>query len=334
MTVIERDLLIVGAGPVGLFAAYYAGFRGLSVAIVDSLPEPGGQVTALYPEKPIYDIAGFSSVRGRTLVKNLVEQAARFEPTYVLAECATELDRRTDGTLRVSTDAGTTFHTRAAIITAGIGTFTPRPLPAGQHLLGRGVSYFVPELEQHRDQRVVVVGGGDSACDWALALEPIARTVTLVHRRAAFRAHAHTVSQLARSTVDVITEAQITKVHGDNRVEGVAITGPGAAQTERDADAVVAALGFTANLGPLRTWGLELSDNRYLRVQGTMQTNVPGLFAAGDITDYGGKVRLLAVGFGEAATAVNHAAVYIDPEETVFPGHSTDIPDGPAKETT
>ncbi|MEU1275771.1 NAD(P)/FAD-dependent oxidoreductase [Streptomyces sp. NPDC005799] len=330
MTAIERDLLIVGAGPVGLFAAYYAGFRGLTVAIVDSLPEPGGQVTALYPEKPIHDIAGFPSVRGRTLVKNLVEQAARFQPTYVLAECATELTRLPDGTLRVSTDAGTTFHTRAAVITAGIGTFTPRPLEAGQHLLGRGVSYFVPDPEQHRDQHVVVVGGGDSACDWALALESIARSVTLVHRRAAFRAHAHTVGQLADSTVDVITDAQVTKVHGNNRVERVTITGSDGTQTERNADAVVAALGFKANLGPLRTWGLELTDNRYIRVQDTMRTSVPGLFAAGDITDYGGKVRLLAVGFGEAATAVNHAAVHINPDETLFPGHSTDTPAGTA----
>ncbi|MEV7731724.1 NAD(P)/FAD-dependent oxidoreductase [Streptomyces sp. NPDC088921] len=334
MTAIERDVLIVGAGPVGLFAAYYAGFRGLSVAIVDSLPEPGGQITALYPEKPIYDIAGFPSVRGRTLVKNLVEQAARFDPTYVLAECATQLDRRSDGTLRVRTDVGTTFHTRSAVITAGIGTFTPRPLPAGRHFVGCGVSYFVPDLEQHRNQRVVVVGGGDSACDWALALEPIARSVTLVHRRAAFRAHAHTVNRLARSTVDVITDAQVTQVHGDSRVEQVTVTGPGAARTELDADAVVAALGFTANLGPLRTWGLDLTDNRYIRVQATMQTNVPGLFAAGDITDYDGKVRLLAVGFGEAATAVNHAAVHINPEETVFPGHSTDLPVGSAREAT
>ncbi|MEU0071002.1 NAD(P)/FAD-dependent oxidoreductase [Streptomyces sp. NPDC006332] len=334
MTPIESDLLVVGAGPVGLFAAYYAGFRGLSTAIVDSLSEPGGQVTALYPEKPIYDIAGFPSVRGRTLVENLMEQAAPFDPTYVLAECATELSPQTDGTLHVRTDAGTTFRTRAVVITAGIGTFTPRPLEAGQHLVGSGVSYFVPDPELHRDQHVVVVGGGDSACDWALALEPIARTVTLVHRRAAFRAHTHTVSQLTRSTVDVITDAQITKVHGDSRVQSVTITGADATQTEREADAVIAALGFKANLGPLRTWGLQLADNRYLRVDAAMRTTMPGVFAAGDITDYGGKVRLLAVGFGEAATAVNHAAVHINPEETVFPGHSTDTPAGPAEETT
>lgn len=332
MSVIERDLLIVGAGPVGLFAAYYAGFRGLSVAIVDSLPEPGGQVTALYPEKPIHDIAGFPSVRGRTLVANLVAQAAPFDPTYVLSECATQLACQTDGTHLVLTDAGTTLRASATVITAGIGRFTPRPLPAGQHLVGRGVSYFVPDLEQHRDQRVVVVGGGDSACDWALALEPIARTVTLVHRRTAFRAHAHTVGQLAHSTVRVITDAEVTKVDGDHVVERVTITGSNAILTEITADAVVAALGFTANLGPLRTWGLDLRDNRYIRVRDTMQTNVPGLYAAGDITDYGGKVRLLAVGFGEAATAVNHAAVYINPNESIFPGHSTDTPAGSAEE--
>lgn len=334
MAEIERDVLIVGAGPVGLFAAYYAGFRGLRVAIVDSLPEPGGQVSALYPEKPIYDIAGFPSVRGRTLVANLVEQASPFDPIYVLAESAMRLDRLPDGTLRAHTDAGTTFHTRAVLIAAGIGRFTPRPLPAAQHLVGRGVSYFVPDLEQHRDQRVVVVGGGDSACDWALALESIAHSVTLVHRRSAFRAHAHTVSRLVRSTVEVITDAQVTKVHGDNHVEAVTVSGTDAERTELAADAVVAALGFTANLGPLRTWGLELSGNRYIGVQDTVRTNVPGVFAAGDITDYSGKVRLLAVGFGEAATAVNHAAVHVNPEETLFPGHSTDLPSGSTREAT
>ena len=328
-TPIERDLLIVGAGPVGLYAAYYAGFRGLSTAVVDSLPEPGGQVTAMYPEKPIYDIAGFPAVRGRDLVAGLLEQIARFDPTFVLGESAQSLERGEDGVFTVTTAAGTVIRCRAVVISGGIGTFTPRPLPAGREWVGRGLSYFVPSLEAHAGQDVVVVGGGDSACDWALSLEPIARSVTLVHRRAAFRAHEHSVAQLRASSVEIITDAQVTAIDGGDRVEKVEITGPDGVLT-RPAQAVIAALGFTANLGPIRTWGVEVTGNRYLPVGTTMATNVPGVFAAGDITDYPGKVRLISVGFGEAATAVNNAAVLINPEEQLFPGHSSDAVPAPA----
>ncbi|MFL6053950.1 MAG: NAD(P)/FAD-dependent oxidoreductase [Actinoallomurus sp.] len=323
MTVIERDLLIIGAGPVGLYAAYYAGFRGLSTAIVDSLPEVGGQVTAMYPEKPIYDIAGFPAVKGRDLVAGLMEQTARFDPIFLLGEAAQRLERDEDGTITVTTASSTRIHCRAVVISGGIGTFTPRPLPAGGEWLGRGLAYFVPALEAHAGQDVVVVGGGDSACDWALSLEPIARSVTLVHRRTAFRAHAHSVAQLMASTVEVVTEAQVTAVHGGEWVQEVEITGPDGAAT-RPAQAVIAALGFTANLGPIRQWGIEVTGNRYLPVATTMATNLSGVFAAGDITDYPGKVRLISVGFGEAATAVNNAAVLINPEEQLFPGHSSD----------
>jgi thioredoxin reductase (NADPH) len=323
MTVLERDLLIVGAGPVGLYAAYYAGFRGLSTAVVDSLPEVGGQVTAMYPEKPIYDIAGFPAIRGRTLVSGLMEQAARFAPTFVLGQSAQTLERGEDGVIAVTTASGTELRCRAVVISGGIGTFTPRPLPVGGDWLGRGLSYFVPSLEAHAGQDVVVVGGGDSACDWALSLEPIARSVILVHRRSAFRAHAHSVAQLLASTVEVITDAEVTAVHGGQLVERVEIASRGEA-TVRPAQAVIAALGFTANLGPVRQWGIEVTGNRYLPVDTTMSTNLPGVFAAGDITDYRGKVRLISVGFGEAATAVNNAAILINPGEQLFPGHSSD----------
>ncbi|HEY8480160.1 MAG TPA: NAD(P)/FAD-dependent oxidoreductase [Spirillospora sp.] len=323
MTVVERDLLVVGAGPVGLYATYYAGFRGLSTVVVDSLPEIGGQVTAMYPEKPIYDVAGFPAIKGRDLVAGLAEQAARFAPTFALGQRAQDLERDAGGTIIVTTDAGTVVRCRAVVISGGIGTFTPRPLPAGEGWLGRGLHHFVPDPRDHAGRDVVVVGGGDSACDWALALEPIARSVTLVHRRAAFRAHEHSLAQLHASAVEVITEAEVTALHGDGTVEQVEITGPGGTVT-RPAQAVIAALGFTANLGPIRRWGLEVVGNRYLAVDTAMATNVPGVFAAGDITDYPGKVRLISVGFGEAATAVNNAAVLINPEEKLFPGHSTD----------
>jgi thioredoxin reductase (NADPH) len=324
MTVIERDLLVVGASPVGLYAAYYAGFRGLSTAVIDSLPEVGGQVTAMYPEKPIYDIAGIPTVRGRDLVAGLLAQASAFGPRFVLGERAQTLTRGDDGVIAVRTASGVELRCRAVVISGGIGTFTPRPLPSGGEWLGHGLSYFVPSPEAHAGRHVIVVGGGDSACDWALSLEPIAASVTLVHRRAVFRAHAHTVALLRASSVEVIANAEVSKVLGDQVVESVEITDRDGAVRARPAHAIIAALGFTANLGPLRDWGLDIVDNRYLAVDTTMATNVPGVFAAGDITDYRGKVRLIAVGFGEAALAVNNAAVLIDPDEQLFPGHSSD----------
>jgi thioredoxin reductase (NADPH) len=321
----ECDLLIIGAGPVGLYAAYYAGFRGLRTALVDSLPEAGGQVTAMYPEKPIYDIAGFPMVRGRELVARLVEQADRFSPAYLLGDPAVGLTRDPDGRIEVVTRSGAVIGCSSVLISGGIGTFTPRPLQAGTEWLGRGVSYFVPSLAAHAGQDVVVVGGGDSACDWALSLEPVARSVTLAHRRAAFRAHQHTVSQLMESTVEVIKDAEVTGVTGVDRVDRVEITSKVTASShERPAQAVIAALGFTANLGPIRDWGIQITANRYIAVDTTMATSVPGVFAAGDITDYRGKVRLISVGFGEAATAVNNAAVLVRPDEQLFPGHSSD----------
>jgi ferredoxin/flavodoxin---NADP+ reductase len=321
---VVSDLLIVGAGPVGLYAAYYAGVRGLTTAVVDSLPELGGQVSAMYPEKQIYDVAGFPSVRGRDLVAGLTAQAAEFSPSYLLSRRAETLTGVSGG-FEVGLDDASRVRCRAIVITAGIGTFTPRPPAAGAAWLGRGVSYFVPALQAHAGQDVVVVGGGDSACDWALSLEPIARSVTLVHRRAEFRAHEHTVRQLHASAVDVIRDAEVTGISGTERLERVEISVRGTEPPiDRRADAVVAALGFTANLGPLRGWGLRLNSNRFIAVDTTMSTGVTGVYAAGDVTDYPGKVRLISVGFGEAALAVNNAAVQLAPDEPLFPGHSTD----------
>jgi ferredoxin/flavodoxin---NADP+ reductase len=324
MKAVKKDLLIIGAGPVGLYAAYYAGFRGLSTAIVDSLPEAGGQVSAMYPEKPIYDVAGFPAIRGRDLVVSLMRQAAPFGPAFLLGQRAQTLARDAGGVLRVGTDAGAQIHCRAVIISGGIGTFTPRLLPAGADWVGHGVVYFVPSLGAHEGQDVVVVGGGDSACDWALSLEPIARSVTLVHRRATFRAHERTVEHLLASSVEVITDAEVTKLTGENAVQSAEITRKDGTAVTRPTQAVVAALGFIANLGPIRDWGLEIVSNRYVAVDTTMATTIPGVYAAGDITDYRGKVRLISVGFGEAATAVNNAAASIDPGTQLFPGHSSD----------
>lgn len=321
MTNVDVDLLIIGAGPTGLFATYYAGFRGLCVAVVDSLPELGGQITAMYPEKQILDVAGFPSVKGRDLVEGLVEQANSAKPEYLLGRSATTLETDDDG-VTVGLDDGTTLRAGAVIISAGIGKFSPRPLPAGEDWVGRGLEFFVPSFAPYAGKDVVIVGGGDSAFDWALHLEPVARSVTLVHRRDAFRAHERTVEQVRASDVEIVTKAQVTALHGDPTVESIEIT-VGDDVTTRPCQAVVAALGFVADLGAIQSWGIEVS-RRHVLVDSAMQTNLPRVFAAGDITEYPGKVRLIAVGFGEAATAVNNAAVAIDPSAHVFPGHSSD----------
>jgi thioredoxin reductase (NADPH) len=331
MNAVEVDLLIVGAGPVGLFGAYYAGVRGLKVAVIDSLSQIGGQVSAMYPEKQIFDIAGFPAISGRQLISNLAEQAARYDPLYLLGQEAQQLDRvARDGEpdlLVVKTSAGVEISTGAIVITGGIGTFTPRALPAGEDFLGRGLEYFVPSSTEYTGKDVVIVGGGDSAVDWALMLQPIACSVTLVHRREAFRAHHGSVEQLRATSVRIVTNSQVTRATGGDQLEGIEITVSGESEPRRLAcQKLVAALGFTANLGPLRDWGMQLHDNRHLVVDSMMRTNVAGIFSAGDIADYAGKVRLIAVGFGEVATAVNNAAVHLDPAAQLFPGHSTDNP--------
>lgn len=318
----DVDLAIVGAGPTGLFAAYYAGFRGLSTAVIDALPEPGGQVTAMYPEKMIFDVAGFPAIRGRDLVKNLVEQAAPFSPAYFLGVRAETLDY--DGERPVVELAdGTILRCGAIVITGGLGSFTARPLPAAAQYAGTGLVYFVPHLDDLAGHDVVIVGGGDSAFDWALALQPIAKSVTLVHRREKFRAHASTVARVQALPVSILVNAEVTHVHGEERITGTEILVKGAEAALYPADTVVAALGFTADLGPLVDWGLKL-DRRHILVDTTMATNQPRVFAAGDISEYPGKVRLIAVGFGEAATAVNNAAITIDPSAHLFPGHSSE----------
>jgi thioredoxin reductase (NADPH) len=318
----EIDVAIVGAGPTGLFAAYYAGFRGLSVAVIDALPEPGGQVSAMYPEKVIYDVAGFPAIKGRELVANLVEQAAAFMPEYLLGTAAEELSY-VDGKPVLGLSTGEVLHCGAVIITGGMGSFTARPLPAAAGFGGAGVVYFVPRLAELAGHDVVIVGGGDSAFDWALSLHPIARSVTLVHRRDKFRAHAGTIARVQALGIPLVVNAELSKIRGDERVEGIDVTLRGGETREFPADTVVAALGFTADLGPLATWGLDL-DKRHILVDSTTATNLPRVFAAGDISEYPGKVRLIATGFGEAATAVNNAAVAIDPGAHLFPGHSSD----------
>jgi thioredoxin reductase (NADPH) len=318
----ETDVLIVGAGPAGLFGAYYAGFRGMSVTLVDSLPEIGGQVSALYPEKAILDVAGFPVIKGRELVNNLIEQAKSADPTYLLDRTANSLTVHDDG-VEMGLDDGTEVRAKVVIVTAGIGKFTPRPLPAGDGWEGRGLVFFVPSFEEYAGKDVVIVGGGDSAFDWAHNLHGIAGSITLVHRRDQFRAHQATVDAVLASDTEVITKAQVTQLIGDATVEKVEITTNDGEVLDRPAQAVVAALGFVADLTAMQDWGLEF-DKRHLKVDTTTRTNLPRVFAAGDITEYAGKVRLIAVGFGEVATAVNNAAPLVFPDQGIFPGHSSE----------
>jgi len=319
----EVDLAIIGAGPAGLFGAYYAGFRALSVLVIDALPEAGGQVTAMYPEKMIYDVAGFPAIRGRDLVDNLVEQAAQYQPTYRLGVLADKLTYTEDRPV-LTLSNGETWRCGAIIITAGLGKFTARPLPAADEFTGEGIVYFVPHLDAYAERDVVIVGGGDSAFDWAQSLAGIARSVTMVHRRDRFRAHASTVAHVQTLPVEIIVNAEVNRVHGEDIVTGVEVTARGEEPRVLPADAVVAALGFTADLGPIGDWGLDL-DKRHIVVDSRMLTNQPRILAAGDICEYPGKVRLIATGFGEAATAVNNAAIVINPDAHLFPGHSSDV---------
>lgn len=321
----EVDLAIIGAGPTGLFATYYAGFRGFSVAVVDSLPELGGQVSALYPEKAILDVAGFPTIKGRELVTQLVEQAASAKPTYLLGRTATALTQDADG-VTLGLDDGTVVRAKVLIITAGIGKFTARPLPAGDGWESRGLVFFVPSFEEYAGLDVVIVGGGDSAFDWAHQLTGIAGSITLVHRRDAFRAHQATVDEVLAGPVEVITNAEVSELCSDvdgGQVSGVRITLKSGEVLTRPAQRVVAALGFIADLSAMKEWGITM-EKRHIAVDPAMRTNLERVFAAGDINEYPGKVRLIAVGFGEAATAVNNAAVVIDPAAHVFPGHSSE----------
>lgn len=324
---LNTDVLIVGAGPTGLYGAYYAGFRGLSTVVVDVLPQPGGQVMALYPEKQIRDVAAIPSIRGRDFVAALEEQAAPFQPTYLLGRQAVTLTHESPEQLAVELDDGTVVRAGAVVLTGGIGTPRPRPLEAGADWIGTCLSYFVVDPEAHRNQDVVIVGGGDSALDWADALASIARSITLVHRRANFRGHAATLARVrAQENITIVVDSEVTAFHGDaeaGRLEKVTIRHASGDEQLVAADHTIAALGFISDLGPLRDWGLALRG-RSVDVDRAMRTNLPRVYAAGDLADYDGKVKLMSVGFGEVGLAMNHVAVDLDPDLTLFPGHSTD----------
>jgi ferredoxin/flavodoxin---NADP+ reductase len=318
------DILIIGGGPTGLFAAFYCGMRAASCEIIDSLPELGGQLATLYPEKFIYDVAGFPKIHASDLVKLCVEQAMQYHPGVHLNERVQTLIKRDDDIFELHTDK-TVFLGRAVIICAGIGVFTPRPLPAPGIVAyeGNGIYYYIDNLEKFRDKKVLVIGGGDTAIDYALMLERVAASVTLIHRRDAFRAHEESIKKLKSSSIHIRTFYELSAVSGEERLERAAIIQNKTKETEElEVDAIISGLGFSASLGPIHDWGLEIVNNEIV-VNTKMETNIPGIYAAGDIVTYPGKVKLIATGFGEAPTAVNNAKTFIDPSAKLSPGHSS-----------
>jgi len=309
-----------------MFAAFYAGLRQASVKLIESMPQLGGQLSALYPEKYIYDVAGFPKVKAQELIDNLEKQMSMFPVTTCLEERVLNVVKKEERLFEVTTDK-TVHLARAVIITAGIGAFEPRrlDLPGAARYEGANLHYFVKDSRRFQGQRVLISGGGDSAVDWALMLEPVAKQVTLIHRREQFRAHEHSVQLLEKSSVQILTPKEITALHGEKRIEKVSVRDVQTKETtDVDVDAVIVSHGFVSALGPIANWGIRIEKGSVV-VDSRMETNIPGIFAAGDIVTYPGKLKLIAVGFGEAPTAVNNAKVYIDPAARLAPVHSSNM---------
>ena len=320
------DVTIIGGGPVGLFTAFYAGMRKMSVNVIESLPQLGGQLSALYPEKYIYDIAGFPKISGQELIDNLVNQMSQFQPTITLEQDVQQVEKQVDGTFKLTTNRAIHF-SKTIIITAGNGAFQPKKLnlDSAEKFEGKNLHYFIKDLQQFAGKNVQIFGGGDSAVDWSLMLEPIAKKVTLVHRRDKFRAHEASVENLMNSSVEVKTPFVPIEFIGANNIEQVVLEKVKGDQEEViDVDDVIVNYGFVSSLGPISEWGLEIVKNSIV-VNSKMETNIEGIYAAGDICTYEGKVKLIASGFGEAPTAVSNAKVYIDPTAKVQATHSTTL---------
>jgi thioredoxin reductase (NADPH) len=333
------DVTIIGGGPSGLAAAYYAGHREARVRIIDTLPELGGQVMAMYPEKHIFDVAGHPKIKASELIRLQVEQAGQFDPEVVLEEDCAALehidapDEASGKLIRLSGKSGREYLTRTVIITAGHGAFEPRRLPIEDidAWAGRGLHYLVKRPADFAGKRVVIVGGGDSALDWTLGLnDVVSHPLTLVHRRDRFRALEHSVTQMrelaAHGRVNLMVPCEVTDVHGDDRIEAVTITNSddGTTRTE-ECDELVTLLGFKSALGSIANWGLDFHSRKAITVDPTsMETNLPGVFAAGDVAGYDGKITLITIGMGEAAIAANRAITVFRPDSKAQPKYSTE----------
>jgi thioredoxin reductase len=328
------DITIIGCGPTGIFAQFYAGMRRATSRIVDALPELGGQLTALYPEKYIFDVGGFPQVLAKDLVKSLAEQASRFQQPVNLSQRVIGLEEN-NGQFVLVTETDR-FPSRAIVIAAGIGAFAPRrlPQPCAEPWYGRGIYDVVTDPEAFRGRRVVIIGGGDTAFDWGTQLLTRAARVTIVHRSDRFRAHGATVSEyqaaVANGSAALITFHELFDIRCANGSEAfthvvIRDVKNKAATQELEADVVLPMLGFVSDIGALAEWGLRLEKDEIV-VNSMMETGRAGIYAAGDVTTYPGKLKLIATGFAEAATAVNQAVHWIYPERKVSPGHSSNMP--------
>jgi thioredoxin reductase (NADPH) len=321
------DLAIIGGGPVGLFAAFYAGLRQMSVKIIDSLEALGGQLVTLYPEKYIYDVAGFPKVLAKDLANSLIEQGMQYGAVGCLGEQVRALDFDPQSRVFTLHTSRAEHRTRAILIAAGVGSFTPKKLtlPMVEQFEGKGLHYFIRTMDPFKDKKVLIVGGGDSAVDWANMLAPLAAQVTLIHRRDQFRAHEDSVTRMKAGPTRILTPYELKAVAGNARIERAIIYNNVTKSEELlEVDAVLVNIGFETALGPIAHWGLEIEGGQ-IKVDGMMQASRPGIFAAGDIATFPGKLKLIATGFGEACIAVNFAKHYLDPSANIFPGHSSNM---------
>lgn len=327
--VIETDIIIIGAGPTGLFTVFEAGLLKLKCHLIDYLPQPGGQLAEIYPKKPIYDIPGFPSVLAGELVDNLMEQCSPFKPGFTLGERAESIEKTDDDNFIVTTSRGTKHKAKNVIIAGGLGCFEPRK-PALENLEkfeDFGVDYIIKDPEKFRNKRVVIAGGGDSALDWTIFLADVASEVTMVHRRKSFRGALDSVEKVeklnAEGKIRLIKEAEINALHGDSNLSGVTIGTREGEEINIEADYFIPLFGLSPKLGPIKDWGLDLGKEAILVDTKDYQTNVPGIFAVGDINQYEGKLKLILCGFHEATLAVQSCYKRIFPDKKLVLKYTT-----------
>ncbi len=326
---IETDIIIIGAGPCGLFTVFEAGLLKLKCHLIDSLPQAGGQLTEIYPKKPIYDIPGFPEVLAGDLVKNLEDQSAPFKPGFTLGERAESFEKTEDGKFIVTTNKGTKHLAPVVAIAGGLGCFEPRkpPIPNLGDFEDKGVEYIIKDPEIYRNKRVVISGGGDSALDWSIYLAAIASEVTLIHRRSEFRGHLDSVQKVMdlqeQGKINLITNAEVKNLRGGDKLEGLDIEIKDGDNISMDTDHFIPLFGLSPKLGPLSEWGLDISKNSIDVDTLDYQTNVPGIYAIGDINNYEGKLKLILCGFHEATIMVQSAFKRIYPDKKMVLKYTT-----------
>ncbi|WP_179339754.1 NAD(P)/FAD-dependent oxidoreductase [Winogradskyella ludwigii] len=315
---IKTDILIIGAGPTGLFTVFEAGLLKLKCHLIDALPQAGGQCSELYPKKPIYDIPGFPEILAGDLTSNLLEQGKQFQPGFTLGERAETIEKQDDGSFIVTTNKGTQHHAPIIAIAGGLGSFEPRKpkLEGIEKYEDKGLAYFIKDPEVYRDKKVVIAGGGDSALDWSIFLADVASEVTLVHRRNEFRGALDSVEKVQElkllNKINLITPAEITGLHGDKHLEGVSVTKDGITDV-LEADEFIPLFGLSPKLGPIGDWGLEIEKNAIKVDTVDYQTNIPGIYAIGDVNTYEGKLKLILCGFHEATLMCQSAYKRLNP---------------------